>query len=310
MYINNISVNTRHNRPSVLSRTALLTYFINDGVYADPYEISAVTIFQASSNMYPSAIIGTNGQLTPSAYYDVKMNFANATALTTHSSFDASNYAIGSSGIYRIKEGVYAVVLDQSIASAIYNLSGETEIENTVSTTGNYLDVWTIRRVAGSELDTVVNSFSLYQDRFYSVTEPVLFRVATRLVNNHIVAGSKVDLKFTNEFTIENGNIDDSITNLFKESFILNPAIEIYKKNEERNLPSRVTVSSFADTSALCDVTSDNTVIFNFNTQALTSLASFQAGTFGSLTGVYVARIKFTALNQEIYSNYFSFIVA
>lgn len=310
MYINNISVNTRHNRPSVLSKTALVTYFINDGRYTDPYEISAVTIFHASGNMYPSALIGSDGQQTVSAFDQVLMNFANSAALTTDSVFDASNYSVGASGIFRIREGVYAVVLDQSIASSIYNLSGDTLIENLVDRVGDYLDIWTIRRVAGSELDTVINEFTLHQDRFYSVTEPILFRVATRLVNHNIILGSKTDLKFTNEFTIENTNIDRSITNLFKESFIVNPAIEIYKQNEDRNLASRVVVSSFADTSALCDVTSDNTVIFNFNTQALTSLPSFQAGTFGAQQGVYVARLKFTALNQEMYSNYFSFIVS
>lgn len=310
MYINNISANTRHNRPSVLSRTALVTYFINDGRYADPYQISAVTIFQASSNMYPSSVIGTNGQILDDAYEYVLMNFYNSATLTTDSAFDTSNYSAQSTGIYRLREGVYAVVLDPAIASSVYNLSGELDIENLVSATGDYLDVWTVKRVAGSELDTIINKFTLHQDRFYSVTEPILFRVATRLVNHNIILGSKVDLKFTNEFTIENTNIDESITNLFKESFILNPAIEIYKKNEDRNLASRVTVSSFADTSALCDITSDNTVIFNFNTQAITSLPAFQAGTFGSQHGVYIARLKFTAFNQEVYSNYFSFIVS
>jgi hypothetical protein len=50
MKINNNQVTTRHERPTVLGPTALILYFINDGQYADPYEISGVSIFAASDN--------------------------------------------------------------------------------------------------------------------------------------------------------------------------------------------------------------------------------------------------------------------
>ena len=316
VYINNISINGRHNRPSVLSKTALITYFFNDGQAYDPYRVSAVSIFNASANFEPSSVIGNDGQIKNSASSFIKMNFANSAtdgADPTTSSFDTSNYFLGNtatSGIYKLRTGVYACILDPNFIGKHVSLSAAVgDGTNTVSGIGSYIDVWTLKRAATSDLDTIVNDFDLHQDRFTTTTEPLLFRVATRLENTNIVLGSKVPLKFTNEFTIENCNIDKAVINLFKESFILNPAIEIWKENEDRNLAARVSVSGFTDTSSLCDLTSEDTVIFNFDTSKLVTHASYLDGTLGAQTGVYVARLKFSAIDEIHYSNYFRFIV-
>jgi hypothetical protein len=310
MYINNISVNTRHNRPTVSSRTALLAYFFNDGQYKDPEAISAVSIFKSSDSFYPSSVIGSDGQIKNSASGQVLMNFANSNSNTSSTSFDPSNYSVGASGIYRLKEGTYAVVLDTNAVSAIFNLSGENQILNRVELAGEYADVWTVELSQGTDITTLINYFELNYDRFFSTTEPLMFRASTRMANRQVVLGSKIDLKFTNEITIENTNIDRSILNLFKQSLVMNPQLEIFKENVERNLPARVTVSSFTQTSALCDVTSDNTVIFNWNTEELKTHPRLVDGTLGSLTGAYSARIKFDILNQTFYSNTFSFILS
>ena len=323
MKINNYSVNTRHERPSVLAPTALLMYFINDGKYADPYEISGVSVFAAANNMPPRSVITPGGEIDSSVTGLVKMHFANilndGDSQTDSSSFDVSNYTQGAenaSGIYRLAEGQYAVILDQNVLSATFNLSAATEqgapeddILNTVSGVGDYLDVWTVKHVNGSNLTTIINDFTLTEDKFFGVTEPLLFRVNTQLENTQIVLGSKVDLKFTNDFTLENTNIDRSIVNLFKESLVVNPQIEIYKRNDDRNLPSRVTVSSYAETSGTSDLTSANTVVFNLDTTALASHPRMLDGTLGSQTGVYVARLKFQALNQTIVSNELAFLI-
>jgi hypothetical protein len=215
------------------------------------------------------------------------------------------------SGIYKLSTGKYAVVLNdvQDTPYSVFNLSGDTSISNRVSATGDYIDVWTLKRNTGSDLDTIINEFTLTEDRFFGVTEPLLFRVATRLENNYLVLGSKVDLKFTNEFTLENANIDRSIVNLFKQSLVTDPMIEIYKKNQDRNLDARVEVSGYAATSGLMDVTSENTVIFTFDTEALKTHPRLLDGTLGSMTGTYVARLKFNALNQTIVSNDMAFII-
>tara|TARA_R110000782_G_scaffold184388_2_gene274671 strand:+ start:32645 stop:33580 length:936 start_codon:yes stop_codon:yes gene_type:complete len=310
MIINTISVDTRHNRPSVLGKTALVTYFINDGQYTDPYEISGVSIFAAESNWAPSSVVTNDGEIDSDFSSVVLMHFApSGSADVTDIGFNPSSYSAGASGIYRISEGVYATVLDTAAASAVFNLSADNPIENRVSAIGSYLDVWTVRRKAGSDLDTLINEFSLTEDRFFTVTEPLLFHVNTKLANNHIVLGSKVDIRLTNEVTLENANIDRSIINLFKQSLVIDPAIEIIKLNDDRNLASRVTVSGFAATSSLCDVTAGNTVIYNFDTSLLATHPNMLDGTFGSQRGAYIVRLKFNALDQIIYSNDLGFVI-
>ena len=309
MYLNNISINGRTNSPTVLSRTGLMVYFLNNGQYTDPYQISAVSIFKAENNFYPSSVIGYDGQITSDASSLVLLNFSNSASLTTDSTFDPSNYSIGSTGIFKVATGKYVVVLDSTITESDFNLSGLETIPNTLSATGDYIDVWTVRRVAGSDLDTIINEFTFGSDRFLTVTEPILFRCHPRLVNRTLTLGSKEALKFTTEITIENGAIDSSITNLFRNSLVMNPSMEIFKENLERNIPSRITVSSFADTSSLCEVTSDNTIVFNLDTRNFTSHPEFLAGNFGSLVGSYKARVRFNVLDQVFVSNLFDFIV-
>ena len=312
MKINGNQVTTRHERPTVLGPTALIMYFINDGQYTDPYEISGVSVFAASDNQSPSSVINSDSEIRSDVTGSVLMHFSNPSANTSHSSFDTSNYNVqDASGIYKLSAGKYAVVLNDAgdTPSGVFNLSGNTTILNRVSATGDYIDVWTLKRNAGSDLDTIINDFTLTEDRFFGVTEPLLFRVATRLENNYLVLGSKVDLKFTNEFTLENANIDRSIVNLFKQSLVTDPMLEIYKKNQDRNLDARVEVSGYAATSGLMDTTSENTVIFTFDTEALKTHPSLLDGTLGSMTGTYVARLKFTALNQTIVSNDMAFII-
>lgn len=311
MEINNNPVTTRHERPTVLGPTALIVYFLNDGQYADPYQISAVSVFKDSSNQYPDYVIGSDGEITASSL--VLMNYSNSASETSDSVFDASNYNPGptASGIYKLDAGKYAVILNQPsiLPSGVFNLSGDTVIDNLVEQTGDYIDVWTVRRVAGSDLDTIINEFTLTDDRFISVTEPLLFKCSTRLENNQLVLGSKTDLKFINEFTLENANIDRSILNLFKQSLVTQPMVEIIKKNTDRNLGSRIEVSGYSATSGVVDVTSENTVIFTFDTEALKTHPELLNGNLGSMTGTYVARLKFNALNQTIVSNDLSFII-
>lgn len=311
MKVNNISVVQRNERPSVLSKTALVMYFVNDGQYQDPYAISGVSIFEASDNQYPSSVVGAGGEITSGASANVLMHFANSAALTTDSAFDASNYngSADSSGIYKISEGKFVAILDQAsvVPSGVFNLSGDTTIQNRVSSTGDYIDVWTVLRVAGSDLDTYINEFTLTDDRFFGITEPILLKIKTRLTNNRLVLGSKQTLKFTNEFTVENTGIDRDIKNLFKYSLIEDAKLLIYKDNEDRNLPSRVTVSSYSDTSGSIDITSENTILYTFDTDTLSTHPS--VSDFGSLRGTYRARLEFDVLNETYVTDDIAFII-
>ena len=59
MQLDGTSLVDRYNRPSVNSRVALRTQFLNNGAAFDPYDISACTIFNKYANTTPSSILDT-----------------------------------------------------------------------------------------------------------------------------------------------------------------------------------------------------------------------------------------------------------
>jgi hypothetical protein len=113
-------------------------------------------------------------------------------------------------------------------------------------------------------------------------------------------------LKISNEVTLENKGLDRSIINIFKDSAITGAALKIEKHNEEHGLPARVTVLDFDETESDVDVTSDNTLVFNWDTS---ELVSDPPDDLGSRTGHYSVQARFTLLNQFIYTDLFNFII-
>ena len=311
MLINNYSVVDRHNRPGVLQRVALRSFFINDGAYQDPYQISSVTIFKLSDNSSPNTVLNSDGLINGSSVSgSVLMCFANSAQLISNAAFNASNYtpATTASGIYKLGIGEYAVVLDGQL-----NLSGVfqgTPIENRTSAVNTYIDVWTVKFAQGSDYATYINEFKLFSDTLLTTTQPLLLTTTNKLRNKYVKLGSKIDLMIGTEFNVGNKDIDSGLRNIFKDSIIVNPSIQIVKLNDDYTLPSRVTVSAFADTSAYVDVTSDNTMVLNWDTNALYTLPAVLNGTFGPLTGAYQIQVKYSVLNQTILSDYLNLIVS
>jgi hypothetical protein len=305
MQLNNISISDRNNRPSVLEKVGLQVFFLTDGIYTDPYQISAVSIFARANNLSPSSILDETTQLiSVDASNVMKMNFCNSSADTSNVAFNVSNYTGGAStsGIFRISTGRYIVVLDGTInLSGTRNLYGQnTTIANSADQTGDYIDVWTINMAQGSELQSVINEFTLRKGGFTTVTEPLMLKSKTRLVNNKITLGSKADLKISTSIVVENTGIDESIRNLLRDNVITDASIEIVKINEAANLPAKVTVSSFADTSSAIQMASDNVIIFTWDTNNLTSHPQVAAGNFDSTRGVYAIRAKYSVFNEII----------
>ena len=306
MQLNNIVVNDRNNRPIVTSKVGLQAIFLSDGELTDPYQISAVTIFKTSDNFYPSSILNSQTQLIDSSAVSasILMNFYNTESLTSDSSYDTSNYngVDTDVGIYKISTGRYIVVLDGTqLQRTNLNLDGlDADLDSKVSATGDYLDVWTLKMYAGSELQTVINEFSLRKGGFTVITEPLMVKAKSRLMNTKITLDSKVDIKIASDIHVENTLIDSSIKNLLRENVITNAAIEIQKLNDAQNLPARLTVSSFQDTSSLISITADNVVILNWDTSTLRTHPQLE--NFGSLRGIYAIRVKFNILHETIIS--------
>ena len=306
MQLNNITYSDRHNRPAVLEKVGLQAFFLSDGQYVDPYQISAVTIFSRAVNLYPSSVLNSTTQLidTSSVSGSILMNFCNSAALTTDVAFNASNYTGGqtASGIYRTGVGKYIVILDGTIdLTGTLNLNGSnSRITNTAEATGDYIDVWTVKMAQGSDLQTVFNDFTLRKGGFTVITEPLMIKAKSRLVNNKVTLGSKVDIKIATDIHVENTNIDESIRNLLRENVVTSGSIEIQKLNDATNLPARVTVSAFSDTSGLTSITADNVLLLTWDTSQLSLHPQLTSGNFDSTRGVYAIRAKYSIFNETI----------
>ena len=300
MQLNGTSVVDRNNRPTVLQKVGLRAFFINDGVYVDPYDISAVTIFDKSANFTPSTILDDNLIASGIDTSIVRMNFAPSGDMSP-TKYNPDTDIASTSGVYRVKEGEFIVVLDgtQDI-SGVYNLHGDsTVIPNTASAVRDYIDVWTVMLAEGSTYQSLINDFHLYDDTFFVVTEPLLLTASNKLINKHVTLGSKENIKIATEVTINNKTIDSSVEDLFRDSAVVSPQIKIEKLNEgTETLPAHVEVSGFSDTSALIDVTSDNTMVLNFDTTTLATHPN--VADFGGLVGQYRITAKYTLLNELI----------
>ena len=302
MLINNINVNDRINNPPVLSKVGLKVLFLQDGDYFDPYQISSVSIFKTSANFQPSSILDTDELISSGVSGSILMNFKNSSAFTSSTAFDASNYSgNGDYEIYRLNEGEYVVVLDGiNDQSGVLNLFGLNQtIANTVSNIGDFMDVWTVKMFAESEFETVFNYFTLTRGNVQTITEPIMFRARNRLLNNTIQLGSKVDVKISTDLTIES-NLNEEVRNTIRDSVIRSASVEISKLNNEVNVPSRVTVSSFADTSALTRVTANDTIVFTWDTDLLKVHPQALLGNLGSIKGMYIIQAKYNLFNERI----------
>lgn len=304
MQLNQTSLTDRHNRPSVSQRVALQAHFINNGVYQDPYAISGVAIFNRSVSAAAESFLTSDGLLTSSVSSLILMNFANSSVTPTNSAFEPSNYTPGTnaSGIFRTGVGKYVVVLDGTVA-----LSGnhsywvpDVVVENGASGTSNYWDFWTVKLLQNSDYKVVANRFALYNDTFFTITEPLILKTSNKIGTKYVNLGSKPDIKVTTEITIENKNIDESIKNIFHDSVVTSGALQIMKLNDEHLLNSYVEVSGYSDTSGLVEITSDNTFVFNWDTTKLLTHPRLLDGTLGPINGAYAFRLKYNLLNQLI----------
>lgn len=305
MLINNINVNDRYTNPPILSKVGLRVFFLQDGQYFDPYQISSVSIFKSSDNFQPETILDTEELISSSVSSHILMNFKNDSSLTIDSSFDPSNYTgLGEYNIYRLNQGDYVVILDGvHDQSGVINLFGLNQtIKNTVSNIGDFLDVWTVKMFEGSEFETILNYFTLTRGNIQTITEPLMFRTRNRLFNNTIQLGAKVDIKIATDLTIENTYIAEEVRNTIRNTVINNAAVEIVKLNNEVNVPARVTVSSFADTSALTRITQGDTIVFTWDTELLKTHPEAWAGNLGSIKGTYYIQAKYNLFNERILS--------
>ena len=331
MKLNNIIVVPRHNRPTVQAKTDLELNFYNNGSYTDPYAISAVYLFK--DTMASSAELGykTNGVPEPlldldtsSSRYglpkldlveDAVMTFQNIDYsipvpyhATRASDFSAGNFdggVSGASGIYRTGTGQFAVVVVPD-ASGVQPETSAVRA-NEASSAGQYFDLWVVKNTETGAWTTYSNKVFLKNDVWVTTTEPLTLTTTTQLKQKYLEFGSKVDLVLETTFTSENRSVPVEVRDSFRESIIQNAAVRIVKLNENVGYTGHYEVSGFSDTSGLVRITSEDAILFNFDTNVLSTLAQNEG--FGTPRGVYQLQAYFDVLNDRIYSKKFKLIV-
>lgn len=308
MLVNETQCVDRNNRPTVLQKVALRALFVNDGVYSDPNDISGVTIFCRQDNFTPGGVIDKNLIAAGLAASTVQMHF-------TGPAVDAVNYdpsdPLTLSSIYRTGVGEYVVILDGTQdLSGWYNFhDSDVIVENGASAIGEYIDAWTVQQIANGPYHTLLQDFELYEDTFFVSTEPIQVRASNKLVNKRLTLDSVTNLKIETELTVTNKTLDDSVKNLFRQSAITGASILIEKINTGTGtLPAHVEVSGYADTVDLVDVTSDNTMILNFDTRNLSTHPN--VADFGGLVGDYRVTAKYSLLDEIIVTPPFYFTLS
>jgi len=321
MLVNNTTVVDRGNRPNISQRVGLRTYFINDGAYVDPFEISSVLIFKKSSTLTPNTVLGSDGLVSATPLMAYGASATNpTTGLVTHCTstnptegecvaqgFNESTYSPGitASGIYKLGVGEYVVVLDQIEALSGWDYTTSTQVAaSSTSAVNDYVDLWTVKLNSGSKYEVITNGFSLYEDTFFAFTEPLLLTTRNKLMNKHVRYGEVIDLKVTTETTVQNQQIPHSIQNIFKESVVTAASVTIKKINHDPTLETTTVVDG-----SIMQITKDDTLIYNWDT--LTTIgAEVVEATFGGPTGTYSVQVTYTALNQTIISPLFYLTVS
>ena len=279
---------------------------------------SGVTVFNETANQSPSSVIAPSGNVIASSVLssNIVAQFAPSANMNGTAGLEPSCYIPGTdakclSGVYRVKQGEYMCVLDGTqTQQGPYTFYGSSVlITNSASSVGNFIDCWTIKFANGADYQTLTNNFQLYNDTFFTTTQPVILAARNKLINKHLTLNSIENLKVTTDITIQNNDLDDSIKNIFKESAITSAMMKIEKINEDAvALPSHVNVSGYSDTSSLVDITSDNTIIFKFDTTTLATHPN--VANFAGLTGAYRVVVKYNLLNETLVSVPYYFTVS
>ena len=321
MQLNGVTLVDRFNRPSVNGKVAVRTLFINDGEFIDPYDVSACTIFAKVSNETPAFIADPiDGLIKSGATSEVLMNFnisGNPVAADGHDgifpSVTSQRLTNGTwfppyvpfdraSGIHRVGVGDYVAVLDGSIdLSGTYDIrypyQGGIEVANGASSVQDYIDVWTVKLYSGSEYQLFINSFSLYNDTFTTITEPLLITTRNRLLNKKLRFGEKVDLKITTDITVQNSTLPEETKNILKDYPITNPKIMVKKVNDDSVNQEAWTPRWGVD--QIATTTTDNTILYSFDTD--------DAGNLG--VGTFFIVAKYSYLTQDYVTPPFYFTI-
>jgi hypothetical protein len=265
-------------------------------------------LFKKEANTSPSSILdASTGLISETAAADAVWRWALSGAGATGSGFLLSEdqyvptSSTSCSSIYSVADGRLAVVLN-GIDTVVTQLADGTEVSSNKQLSGEpaatYIDVWTVKLCAGCDWVTFINDTAFFQNNAVVLSEPLLCSTRERLYNKRIELGSVEKLKIGTEITIENKNIEDSVKNVLRDGLITSGVVQIVKHNDSvPTLPARSTVTSFAQSTGLVELTGDNTFLYSFDTTILTN-TDIVGPTLGSPIGTYSVQVQYNILDE------------
>ena len=335
--LNNITVVPRWERPSAADDVYLEMYYMKSGAMTDVFALSSVYVFHDTTNGDSSVWLNSTGTsphfgtVESTKYKDAKMVFNNLQLVdwdqTTRSvlqvtdpnqpEFDTTNFKESTetdnsaSGIFRISEGHYGVVLRPSTNFWNFDQIPKTDetgntiditavSSNTASSVTSYFDVWTVQDAQDDKPRTIIHSFTLYGAGFsniVSLTEPIIVNTRHTLVQKYVNRGSLEKLQIKTDYVVINRNIGQDIKNIFKDGILEGAAIRIIKLSDRvsTGLPFEL-IKDWADTKPAILTDSADTILYNWETSGLE-------------TGTYQVQVSSTVLDNRIMSDPFHVIL-
>jgi hypothetical protein len=291
---NGFEVVKRYNRPSILLKTLLEMNFTNNGTYFNPYDISACYILPDTTltNGSPDIYINRDSSATGTDQYGKLNASGEALKVATYQNIlEVSAYdptAVTASGIFKQDDGRYAIVADGTVFPEFSSLG---------LSDGNYFDAWLVKNFETTEASAGYklywNKFTVYQDRVLTFVEPYQLTAKNKLQQKYLQLSSVETLRISTDIFVANKNMPRDIKNVFRNSTARNAQIRIRKRNPR----TTGLITDIVDwTSVGVDVSSENTILYTWNTEALE-------------TGDYIVQVKYDLFEETVVSEEFSLVL-
>tara|TARA_R100000008_G_scaffold57708_2_gene35713 strand:+ start:3071 stop:3904 length:834 start_codon:yes stop_codon:yes gene_type:complete len=275
-------------------------FFTNNGTYFSPFGVSACYILPDTSitNGSPDVYINRTVSDIGTPAYGRLTEYALLSAVVA--TFDVSNggklldeldYSpdtSAASGIYSGTNSKLTVIADGAAFPSFSSLG---------ISDGKWFDVWLIKDFetvdASAGWQLYWNKFETYQDRIISFTEPFQITAKNNLTQKYIQLSSIETLRVTTDVFLANRNMTEDEKNVWRQSSLTNAEIKISKRNP--NTTGLIT-QVIPWTSIGVEVTSNNTILFNWDTRSLSK-------------GDYTVQVRYTLLEQTFVSEEFSLVL-
>lgn len=333
---NGVTVISRGNRPSPIIPAKLDFHNYIAGAPTDPFQVCSVHVFPntqfGSADGYINRTPGDpNFGLVSSTATNMLFHNYERDAIGNRIGFDASIAGMAlessytgdlrytASSIFRESPGHFSVILQPS--GAYYANSAPSEdwvnrYNNTASSTGGYIDIWTIVQTEGSRAQIFVNTLSMQTANVFGVTEPLQVTTSNKLIQRYVELGSKKRLQIQTEIVVDSEPITQDLRNLIETgSLISNPEISITKLNESPVLTSRVNITgqdvdnvpTGGFQSDGVSLNTDGTVSYVWDTTNVQPF--YSSDVLGGGMGVYEVTVRYDVVGETIISPRFKLIV-